>query len=100
MDEYTSPLLAPPANAGSLSDIVVTNAVEAPQKVVFKRRAGDRWLDVTCSDFLTQVQAVAKGLMASGIGAGDRVGLMSKTRYEWTLIDFATWFAGAVLVPI
>ena len=43
MDEYTSPLLAPPANAGSLSDIVVTNAVEAPQKVVFKRRAGDRW---------------------------------------------------------
>ena len=100
MDEYTSPLLAPPANAGSLSDIVVTNAVEAPQKVVFKRRAGDRWLDVTCSDFLTQVQAVAKGLMASGIGAGDRVGLMSKTRYEWTLVDFAIWTAGAVTVPI
>jgi long-chain acyl-CoA synthetase len=100
VNEYTSPLLAPPANAGSLSDIVVTNAVEAPQKVVFKRRAGDRWLDVTCSDFLTQVQAVAKGLMASGIGAGDRVGLMSKTRYEWTLVDFAIWTAGAVTVPI
>jgi len=100
VDEYTSPLLAPPANAGSLSDIVVTNAVEAPQKVVFKRRAGDRWLDVTCSDFLAQVQAVAKGLMASGIGAGDRVGLMSKTRYEWTLVDFAIWTAGAVTVPI
>ena len=100
MDEYTSPLLAPTATAGSLSDIIVTNAVEAPHKVVFKRRAGDRWLDVTCSEFLTQVQGVAKGLMASGIGPGDRVGLMSKTRYEWTLVDFAIWTAGAVTVPI
>ena len=55
---------------------------------------------MTCSEFLAEVQAVAKGLMAAGIGAGDRVGLMSKTRYEWTLIDFAIWTAGAVTVPI
>ncbi len=100
MDEYTSPVLAPAATTGNLSDIVVDNAVQAPHKVVFKRRAGDRWLDVTCSEFLTQVNGVAKGLMAAGIGAGDRVALMSKTRYEWTLIDFAIWTAGAVTVPI
>ena len=100
MDEYTSPLLAPPATTGSLSDIIVTNAVEAPHKVVFKRRVGDRWLDVTCSEFLTQVQGVAKGLLASGVAAGDRVGLMARTRYEWTLVDFAIWTAGGVTVPI
>ncbi len=100
MDEYTSPLLAEPATTGNLSDIIVDNAVQAPHKVVFKRRAGERWLDVTCSEFLTQVQGVAKGLMAAGVRPGDRVALMSKTRYEWTLIDFAIWCAGGVTVPI
>ena len=99
MDEYTSPVLAEPAT-GNLSDIIVDNAVQAPHKVAFRRRVGDRWLDVTCGDFLTQVQGVAKGLLAAGIGAGDRVALMSKTRYEWTLVDFAIWTAGAVPVPI
>ena len=100
MDEYTSPVLAPAATTGNLSDIVVDNAIQAPHKVVFKRRAGDRWLDVTCREFLTEVNGVAKGLMAAGIGQGDRVALMSKTRYEWTLVDFAIWIAGAVTVPI
>jgi long-chain acyl-CoA synthetase len=99
VDEYTSPVLAEPAT-GNLSDIIVDNAVQAPHKVAFRRRVGDRWFDVTCGDFLTQVQGVAKGLLAAGIGAGDRVALMSKTRYEWTLVDFAIWTAGAVPVPI
>ena len=74
MDEYTSPLLAEPATTGNLNDIIVDNAVQAPHKVVFKRRAGERWLDVTCSEFLTQVHGVAKGLMAAGVRPGDRVG--------------------------
>ena len=74
MDEYTSPLLAETATTGNLSDIIVTNAVQAPHKVVFKRRSGERWLDVTCSEFLAEVQGVAKGLMAAGVGVGDRVG--------------------------
>ncbi len=68
MDEYTSPLLVAPDPASNLSDIIVLNATEAPHKVVFRRRVGDRWLDVTCGEFLTQVQGVAKGLLASGIG--------------------------------
>ena len=100
MDEYTSPLLVEPSPTSNLSDIIVLNAVEAPQKVVFRRQAGDRWLDLTCSEFLSQVQGVAKGLVAAGVEAGDRVGLMAKTRYEWTLIDFAVWTAGGVVVPI
>jgi long-chain acyl-CoA synthetase len=100
VDEYTSPLLVEPDPASNLSDVIVLNATEAPHKVVFRRRVGDRWLDVTAGEFLTQVQGVAKGLVAAGVGAGDRVGLMARTRYEWTLIDFAIWTAGAVTVPV
>jgi len=100
VDEYTSPLLVEPAPTSNLSDIIVLNATEAPHKVVFRRRAGDRWHDVTAGEFLTEVQGVAKGLLASGVAAGDRVGLMARTRYEWTLVDFAIWTAGGVTVPI
>ena len=56
--------------------------------------------DVTAAEFLDEVRAVAKGLIAAGVEAGDRVALMSKTRYEWTLLDYAIWFAGAVTVPV
>ncbi len=100
MNEYTSPELVPPQTAGNLTDIIVTNAEEAPDKVVFSRRIEGEWRDVTCRQFLGEVQAVAKGLVAAGIQPGDRVGLMSRTRYEWTLVDFAIWFAGAITVPI
>src|SRR5207302_10558614 len=58
------------------------------------------WSDVTASQFKDEVVAVAKGLVAAGIEAGDRVALMSRTRYEWTLIDYAIWTAGAVTVPV
>jgi long-chain acyl-CoA synthetase len=99
VDEYTSPAVIE-SFTGNLTDMVVDNAAQAPDKVVFSRRAGDRWLDVTCRDFLSEVSAVAKGLMANGVKPGDRVALMSRTRYEWTLIDFAIWFAAGVTVPI
>ncbi|MGZ4639998.1 MAG: AMP-dependent synthetase/ligase [Actinomycetes bacterium] len=99
MDEYACPAVID-TPTGNLTDLVVDNATQAPHKVVFSRPAAGRWLDVTCREFLTEVSGVAKGLMAAGIGPGDRVGLMSRTRYEWTLIDFAIWFAGAVTVPI
>jgi long-chain acyl-CoA synthetase len=99
MKEYSCPPVID-LPTGNLTDLVVDNASQAPHKVVFSRRAGDRWLDVTCREFLIEVSGVAKGLIASGIEPGDRVGLMSRTRYEWTLLDFAIWFAGAVTVPI
>jgi long-chain acyl-CoA synthetase len=99
LDEYACPAVID-RPTGNLTDLVVDNATQAPHKVVFSRPAGDRWLDVTCREFLAEVSALAKGLMATGIEAGDRVGLMSRTRYEWTLIDFAIWFAGGVTVPI
>ncbi len=68
--------------------------------MAFSRRTPDGWVDVTAQQFLDDVRAVAKGLLAAGVEAGDRVALLSRTRYEWTLFDYAIWFAGAVTVPI
>jgi long-chain acyl-CoA synthetase len=100
--EYSSPLNVEIPASGNLTDDVVANAAHAPDAVAFSRRCeGDPvWSDVTAADFLTEVRGVAKGLVAAGIQVGDRVGLISKTRYEWTLVDYAIWFAGAVTVPI
>ena len=58
------------------------------------------WVDVTAEEYLAEVRALAKGFIASGVEVGQRVGIMSHTRYEWALCDFALWFAGAVSVPI
>ena len=100
MREYSSPLNVDVPATGNLTDDVVANAADAPGLVVFSRRRAEGWEDVTTTVFLDEVRAVAKGLMAAGIGVGERVGLISKTRYEWTLLDYAIWFAGAVTVPI
>ncbi len=100
MREFSTPLTIEIPSTGNLTDDVVRNAREAADAVVFSRRAGSGWVDVTAAEFLAEVGAVAKGLIAAGIEAGDRVALISKTRYEWTLIDYAIWFAGAVTVPI
>jgi long-chain acyl-CoA synthetase len=98
--EYSSPLTVEISTTGNLTDDVVRNAVEAPDDVAFSRRRDDDWEEVTAQQFLDEVRGVAKGLVAAGIRAGERVALISKTRYEWTLVDYAIWFAGAVTVPI
>jgi len=85
---------------GNLTDDVVTNAREAPDALILRRRVDGAWVDVTSATFLAEVRAVAKGLMAAGVQPRDRVGLISCTRYEWTLVDYAIWFSGAVTVPI
>ncbi len=100
MREYSTPLTITIPATGNLTDAVVRNATEAADEAVFARRAGSGWQDVTAAEFLAEVSAVAKGLIAAGIEAGDRVALISKTRYEWTLFDYAIWFAGAVSVPV
>ncbi|MBJ7529505.1 MAG: AMP-binding protein, partial [Nocardioides sp.] len=102
MREFSTPLTIEVPATGNLTDDVVRNAAEAPDAVVFSRPApdGSGWADVTAATFLAEVRGVAKGLVAAGIEAGDRVALISKTRYEWTLLDYAIWFAGAVTVPV
>jgi long-chain acyl-CoA synthetase len=84
----------------NLTDAVFGNASDFPDTVLFDRKVGDSWQPVTAKHFAEEVKAISAGLIAAGVGAGDRVGLMSSTRYEWTLIDYAIWTAGAVTVPI
>jgi len=86
--------------SGNLTDHIIANAQSEPNKVVFSIPRGDAWVGVTTSEFLEQVRGVAKGLIASGIEAGERIGVMSRTRYEWTVVDYAIWFAGCISAPI
>jgi long-chain acyl-CoA synthetase len=93
----------PTATVGSdeaLTDMVALNAAEHPTDVGLRIQRDGRWADVTYAEFAAQVAAVAKGLVAGGVQAGDRVGLLAKTRYEWTVLDYAIWTAGAVVVPV
>ncbi len=100
MREFSTPLSIEVPSTGNLTDDVVVNAREAGDTVVFSRPGADGLQDVTAATFLREVSAVAKGLIACGVKVGDRVALISKTRYEWTLFDYAIWFAGAVTVPV
>ena len=100
MQDHVVPPLVEPTTEGSLADLPARNAARNPGRIAFSRKAGARWVDVTAAEFHEQVRALAKGLVADGVRPGDRVAIMSKTRYEWTLSDFAIWTAGAVTVPI
>jgi long-chain acyl-CoA synthetase len=102
--EFSLPALAEIPATANLAGTVFRRAAEQPQAVVLRRPgaaglSGD-WTDVTASQFKDDVVALAKGLVAVGIEVGDRVALMSHTRYEWTLIDYAIWTAGAATVPV
>ncbi|HEX5088325.1 MAG TPA: AMP-dependent synthetase/ligase [Nocardioides sp.] len=100
MREYSTPPNMEPPVSGNLTDDVVTNARDHGSEIAFSRPGASGWEGVTALAFHDEVRAVAKGLVAAGVDLGDRVALISKTRYEWTLLDYAIWFAGAVTVPI
>lgn len=85
---------------GNLTHDVLDLLASRPEAVVLARRRDGEWHDVTVEQMHLEVTAVAKGLLAAGVRPGDRVALMSKTRYEWTICDYAIWWAGAVTVPI
>jgi long-chain acyl-CoA synthetase len=99
--EYFNPPLAVPPPVGGLADTVFQRALGEPGRVVLTRkdRAG-QWQDVSAAGFRDQVLALAKGLIAEGVRFGDRVAVMARTRYEWTLFDFALWTVGAQVVPV
>jgi len=101
MREYSSPPLARVPASEGIADVVFRRAQSEPDAVVLRRHVPDgRWQDVTASEFRTEVAALASGLIAAGIGPGERVAVMSRTRYEWTLADYAVLAAGAVTVPV
>ncbi|HYZ09476.1 MAG TPA: long-chain fatty acid--CoA ligase [Pseudonocardiaceae bacterium] len=100
MREFSVPAIATVGDEENLTDVVWANAERFASSISFRRRTDGGWVDVTAQDFATQVSAVAKGLIAAGVQRGDRVAILSKTRYEWTLVDYAIWAAGGSTVPI
>ncbi len=100
MNEITIPAIIPTAVAGNLTNLIAERAWFEPERIIVSRPLGDGWQAVTAKDYEAEIRSVAKGLIASGIAFGDRVAIMAKTRYEWTVLDFAIWYAGAVPVPI
>ncbi|MFG2676516.1 AMP-dependent synthetase/ligase [Streptomyces sp. DT20] len=101
VQQVSVPAFAPPVRRGSLAEIPFDNAREAPADAVLSRKQPDgSWQDVTAAEFAGEVLAVAKGLIAEGLRGGDRIAIMARTTYEWTLLDFAAWAAGLVTVPI
>jgi long-chain acyl-CoA synthetase len=100
MREHAEPAVLPEIRTGNLTDRLLENLLTAADQPAVSVPDGTRWRDLSCAQFAAEVAAVAKGLIASGVQVGDRVGIMSRTRYEWTLVDFSLWYAGAVSVPI
>lgn len=100
MNEITNPPLVPAATAGNLTNLIAERAWFEPERITMSRPLGEGWQPVTAREVEAEVRATAKGLIAAGVQIGDRVAIMARTRYEWTILDFATWFAGCVVVPI
>ena len=84
----------------SITDLLEDLAARNKAAALYRLPTGSGWRDVSVGEFRSQAIGLAQGLIASGIGPGERVGIMSRTRYEWTLLDLAIWYAGAVPVPI
>ena len=101
MREIHVPAVVPADPDANTTDLLLDRLRLTPELELFALPNGEGgWSTKTVREFYNEVVALAKGLMDAGVGPGDRIGFMCKTRYEWTLVDFAAWFAGAILVPI
>jgi long-chain acyl-CoA synthetase len=98
MSFYDVPLLVESNPQENATDLLLERVAKNPKHPLFSRQNPDKtWRDVTSADFLAEVKTLAKGLIAAGIKPGQAVAIMSKTRYEWSMIDFAIWFSGCLL---
>ena len=100
MIETYLPALSPHPTSGNITSIITDRVAKEPGRVLLSRPLGNGWQPVTAVEFDLEIRSVAKGLIARGIQRGDRVAIMAKTRYEWTVLDFAIIYCGAVTVPI
>jgi long-chain acyl-CoA synthetase len=100
-ETFTPPLVAADPDA-NITDLLVARVAETPEEPLFAvpGAAAGTWRDISARQFHDQVVALAKGIIAAGIQPRARLGFLCRVRYEWTLVDFATAFAGVVLVPI
>ena len=101
MTFYDVPLLVESNPRENVTDLLLNRVRKDPSHALFSRLNADgSWRNVSSQEFLDEVIALAKGLIAAGIKPGDAIAIMSRTRYEWPMIDFAVWYCGAVSVPI
>lgn len=100
MVQFEVPAIVPADPQANVTDLLVDRVKKTPNLALFAVPDGDGWRDITATEFHAQVIALAKGLAAAGIEPGDKVGFIARTTYDWTLVDFAIFFAGAVMVPI
>ena len=100
MNEVTNPAIIPAATAGNLTNLIAERAWFEPDRITMSRPLGDGWQSMTARQVEEEIRSTAKGLIAAGIQIGDRVAIMARTRYEWTILDFAIWYAGGCVVPI
>ncbi|WP_427133222.1 AMP-dependent synthetase/ligase [Pseudarthrobacter sp. S9] len=84
----------------NVTDLLLEQHAKDPVHALYSRKGPGGWTDIPTQQFLEQVTALAKGVIAGGITPGETVAVMAGTRYEWTVVDFAIWFAGGVTVPI
>ncbi|WP_372967046.1 long-chain fatty acid--CoA ligase [Microbacterium sp.] len=100
MVQFEVPAVVPADPEANIADLLVKRVEATPDRPLFAVPDGDGWRDISAADFQTAVIALAKGFVAAGIKPGEKVGFLARTTYEWTLVDFALFYAGAVMVPI
>lgn len=100
MRELSVPANIPPVSAGNVTDQIEELVARNPSFPSVSIQVDDVWTTITAAEFRDQVRSVAKGLIADGLQSGDRIAILSRTRYEWTVADYAIWYAGCVTVPI
>ncbi|GAA5152264.1 AMP-dependent synthetase/ligase [Microbacterium pseudoresistens] len=100
MVQFEVPAVIPADPQANITDLLADRVDKTPNLALFSIPSGDGWSDVTAADFQSAVIALAKGFVAAGIEPGDKVGFLARTTYEWSLVDFALFYAGAVMVPI
>ena len=100
MNEINTTPLVPAATEGNLTNLIAERAWFEPERITMSRPLGDGWQPLTAREVEADVRAAAKGLIAAGVQVGDRIAIMARTRYEWTILDFASWYVGGVVVPI
>src|SRR5699024_1696702 len=95
-----TPILVPLTPESNITDLLEERVAATPDSPLFAVPEGDGWRDITSREFRNEVIALAKGFISQGIKPGDKVAFMCKTSYEWSLVDFAIFYTGAVMVPI
>ncbi|MGM7677363.1 AMP-dependent synthetase/ligase [Microbacterium sp. A94] len=100
MVQIEVPAIVPADPEANITDLLVKRVEATPDLALFSLPRGAGWHNVSAADFQTAVIALAKGFAAAGIQPGEKVGFLARTTYEWTLVDFALFYAGAVMVPI